>query len=209
MEMTMKLCNERVNREIIKKKMAIKLYVELCICLCSLLSGCHHYGDSSLICPVGWICWICQLHFGRRDKTSLILIRSLVGYGWWPVMFKDNLLLAVNSLTKWSCDMQHYIFGLEEAQSDHLAGHVKALYLYECPDFIFQIALVTNKHWTLFIVKELKSCSWGSITLRKTWLCVLCANKWLILNRILLNSNTWALTTNYSLINHIYDKIWH
>ena len=57
-----------------------------------------------------------------------------------------------------------------EAQSDQSAGNVKPKYLYNCPDCILQIALVTNTQ-PFFILKELEGDGCRSIALRKDFEC--------------------------------------
>ena len=75
-------------------------------------------------------------------------------------------------ILQWSHDQQHSIWatgqdkGIREAQSNQLVDHIPPLHLYDYPDCLLQIALVTNKYPTLFILKVLERNAWSLIALR-------------------------------------------
>ena len=106
---------------------------------------------------VSWGCRICRLYPCRRARHPTT--RPLVGYEWRLIILEDGLLVTEQSVVQEpnkSCDLQHH-FGsywarraVGEAWPDKSVGHVKPLYLNDCPDRIFQNDLVANKYRTLF-----------------------------------------------------------
>ena len=80
-----------------------------------------------------------QVHSNENFFLEFYLFGWLVGF---YETRKNHLFLAFTGLN-----------GFLE-RSHHSADHVKS-YLFNCPDCIFQISLVANKHATVFILKML------------------------------------------------------